>query len=67
MSGQCSCALGGRTWAGCQMFSMRLQVDIWLCEATDPTQWEVDKGQTPYQFLSLWLAALDMAEELRTE
>jgi hypothetical protein len=49
------------------MFSMRLQVDIWLCEATDPTQWEVDKGQTPYQFLSLWLAALDMAEELRTE
>ena len=42
-------------------------VGIWLCEATDPTWQGVDKGQPPYQVLSLWHPILDMAEELRTE
>ena len=43
------------------MLSMWPQMGIWLCEATDPTQWVVDKGQPLYQILSLWHPTLDMA------
>jgi hypothetical protein len=42
-------------------------VGIWLCEATDPTRWGVDKGQPPYQVLSLQHPTLDTAEEMRTK
>jgi hypothetical protein len=45
-SHQSSGALGGRTWEVCCMLSMRPWVGVWLCEATDPTRWVVDKGQS---------------------
>ena len=42
-SGQSSFyALGRQRWEGCQMFSTHPLVGI---QATDPTQWGVDKGQ----------------------
>jgi hypothetical protein len=46
-SGQSSCALGRRTWEDCWTISMRPRVGIWLCEATDPTRWGLDRGQPP--------------------
>ena len=45
MSGQSSCALGRQMWEDFQMPFTSPWVGIWLCEATDPTQWGVDKGQ----------------------
>ena len=50
-----------------RVLSTQPPVGIWLYEATDPTRWELDKGQPPYQVLSLWHPMLGMAEELRTE
>ena len=44
-SGQRSCALGRQTQEDCWMLSKQPRVGVWLCEATDPTWWEVDKGQ----------------------
>jgi hypothetical protein len=46
-SSQSSCALDEQTWEDCQMLSMQPRVGIWLCEATDPTWWGVNKGQPP--------------------
>ena len=47
VSGQSSGALGGWTREDCRTISTWPQVGIWLCEATDPTWWGVDKGQPP--------------------
>ena len=44
-SGQSSCALGRQKREDCRMLSTWPRVGIWLCEATDPTQRVVDKGQ----------------------
>ena len=67
-SGQSFCALGRQMQEYSWTLSTRPQVGIWLCEPTDPTQHGgVDKGQPPYQVLSLWHPTLDIAEELRTE
>jgi hypothetical protein len=38
VSGQSSGALGGLTMEDCRSLSMRPQVGIWQCEATDPTR-----------------------------
>jgi hypothetical protein len=43
-SSQSSCALGRED---CRTLSTWPWVSIWLCEATDPTQRGVDKGQPP--------------------
>ena len=56
-----SCALGRQMQEDCQMLSTWPWVGIWLCEATDPTQRGMDKGQPLYQILSLWHPTLDMA------
>ena len=37
-------ALGGQTREDCQTLSTWPRVGIWLCEAADPTQQEVNKG-----------------------
>lgn len=66
-SHQSSCALGRQTQENCGMVSIQPRVGIWLCEATDLTWWGVNKGQLPYQVLSLRHPMLNMAEELRTE
>ena len=65
MSCQSSSALGRRTQEGCQMLSTWSQVGIWMCEATDSTQWGYTRGSPRYQVLILWHSTLDMAEELR--
>ena len=39
------CGQSGQTLEDCQILSMQPRVGIWLCEATNPTQWGVDKGQ----------------------
>ena len=44
-SHQSSCALVGQMQEDCCTLSMQPQVGVWLCEATDATQWVVDKGQ----------------------
>ena len=50
------------------MHSMWPRVDIWLCEATDPTGRGLDKGQPlVLGSQSPWYPTLDTAEELRTE
>jgi hypothetical protein len=67
-SGQSSCALGRQTMEDCEMLSIRPQVGIWLCEATDPAQHGVGQGEgrgnppPPYQVLNLWHPTLDTAE-----
>jgi hypothetical protein len=60
-------ALGGQMREDCWMISMRPQVGIWLCKATDPTWRVVERGSSRYQVLSLWHRTLDTMEELRTE
>lgn len=49
----------------CRMLSTWPQVGSLLCEAIDPTQWGVDKGQS--SITGSQSPTLDMAEELRTE
>jgi hypothetical protein len=49
VSGQSFCALGRQTREDSWMLSTGPQVGIWLCEATDPTQRGVNKGQPRYQ------------------
>jgi hypothetical protein len=44
---QSSSALSRQTREDCWTLSTQSQVGIWLCEATDPTQQVVDKGQAP--------------------
>jgi hypothetical protein len=41
VSSQSSCTLGRWTREDCRMLSTLPRVGIWLCEATDPTRWEV--------------------------
>jgi hypothetical protein len=47
VSSQSSCALSKQAWEDCQRLSTWPQLGFWLCEATDPTQQGVDKGQPP--------------------
>ena len=67
MSGQSSFAQCRQAWEDCRMLSTQPWVSIWLCETTDPTRQGLDKGQPPYQVLSLWHPTLDTAEEMRKE
>jgi hypothetical protein len=60
-------ALGGQMQEDCWTLSMRPQVDIWLCKATDPTWQGVVKGQPSCEVLSLRYPTQNMAEELGTE
>jgi hypothetical protein len=43
------------------------QVGIWLCEATDPTQWVVDKGQPQVPRSQPRHLTPDTVEQLRIE
>jgi hypothetical protein len=42
-------------------------VGIWLCEATDPTQWRVDKGQPPVPGSQSLVSHTGYGRELRTD
>jgi hypothetical protein len=44
-SGQSSSALGKGMQEDCWTLCMQPREGIWLCKATDPTWWGVDKGQ----------------------
>ena len=49
MSGQSSCTLGWQPREDFRTISTWPWMGTWLCEATHPIQWRVDKGSPWYQ------------------